>query len=197
MVPRIGIVVGSTRPGRVGPDVAAWVDHEAERRRDATFEVVDLATFGLPLLDEPVPAAVSSEYVHDHTRRWAAAVAPLDGFVFVTPEHNHSVPASLKNAIDYLFAEWNDKPAGFVGYGLHGGTRAVEHLRQILAEVRVLGVRTAVALSLFTDFVDMRDFRPAEHHARTLARMLDELVRLCVVAAPLRSQADNVDAEAV
>jgi NAD(P)H-dependent FMN reductase len=189
MDPRIGINIGSTRPGRDGPHVARWVHDGASRRRDATFEIVDIASFGLPLLDEPVPAALSSDYVHDHTRRWSETVAGLDGFVFVTPEHNHSVPASLKNAIDFLFVEWNDKAAGFVGYGIQGGTRAVEHLRQILAEVRVADVRTAVALSLFHDFEDMRDLRPAPHHEQTLGRMLDELIAMAGATASLRSSA--------
>ena len=118
-------------------------------------------------------------------------MAGCDGFVFVTPEYNHSVPAALKNAIDYLFVEWNDKAAGFVSYGLHGGVRAVEHLRQILAEVRIADVRTAVALSLFHDFVDMRELKPDGHHTSTLERMLDELVALIAATAALRGDSDH------
>jgi NAD(P)H-dependent FMN reductase len=188
MLPRIAIVIGSTRPGRVAADVAGWVLARAGRRQDATFEVVDIAELNLPLLDEPAPAALSSAYVHEHTRRWSAVVAGLVGFVFVSPEHNHSVPASLKNAIDYLFVEWNDKAAGFVSYGVQGGIRAVEHLRQVLAEVRVADVRTSVALSLFEDFVDMRQFRPRAHHEPALDRMLDELVTLARTLTPLRGE---------
>jgi NAD(P)H-dependent FMN reductase len=196
MLPRIGIVIGSTRPGRVADDVAAWVLERARQRQDATFEVIDLAQLGLPLLDEPAPAALSSAYAHDHTRRWSAVVAGFDGFVFVTPEHNHSVPASLKNAIDYLFVEWNDKAAGFVSYGVHGGVRAVEHLRQILAEVRVADVRTSVALSLFDDFVDMRQFQPRAHHEQTLDRMLDELLVLAQALTPLRGEVSTAGSAA-
>lgn len=187
MVPRIGVVIGSTRPGRVGPQVAAWVLAQASGRPDATFELVDVADFGLPLLAEPVPAALSHDYVHEHTRRWSDAVAGFDGFVFVTPEHNHSLPASLKNAIDHLYVEWNDKAAGIVGYGVQGGVRAVEHLRQVLAEVRMADARTAVGLSLFDDFVEMRELAPAEHHRRTLERLLDELVPLTQAMASLRN----------
>jgi NAD(P)H-dependent FMN reductase len=191
MTPHIGIVIGSTRPGRVGDRVAKWVEERAARRPDAIFEVVDLHEHQLPLLDEPAPAALSSDYLHDHTRRWSAEITRFDGFVFVTPEHNHSVPASLKNAIDYLFVEWHDKAAGFVGYGVHGGVRAVEHLRQILAEVRVADARTAVALSLFDDFLEMREFRPRPHHEQVLDRMIDEVVVLVRALRTVRGAAEK------
>ncbi|MER5422578.1 NADPH-dependent FMN reductase [Streptosporangium roseum] len=143
---RIAVIVGSTRPGRRGEAVARWVAevagrHAAVTAGEATVEVVDLAEYGLPLLDEPVPAAFG-QYRNAHTVRWAATIDSFDGFVFVTPEYNHSVPAALKNAIDFLYAEWNDKAAGFVGYGIQGGIRAVEHLRLTLAEVKIAGVQT-------------------------------------------------------
>lgn len=118
---RIWIVVGSTRPGRRGEGVALWVRDIAARRSDATFELVDIADFGLPLLDEPAPAAMGPPYRHEHTRRWAATIASFDGFVFVTPEYNHSTCAALKNAIDFLYVEWTDKAAAFVSYGVSGG----------------------------------------------------------------------------
>ncbi|GAA1269963.1 hypothetical protein GCM10009609_36280 [Pseudonocardia aurantiaca] len=112
--------------------------------------------------------------------------------MFVTPEYNHSVPAALKNAIDYLFAEWNDKAAGFVSYGVHGGTRSVEHLRLALGEVKVADVRTQVALSLFTDFeitdpTEQGVFRPGPHQEETLGELLDEVVAWSRALAPLRS----------
>jgi NAD(P)H-dependent FMN reductase len=157
--------------------VAGWVaGRHLPRNANTTVEVIDLLDHRLPLLDEPAPAAIG-DYANAHTRAWAQTIASYDGFIFVTPEYNHSMPAALKNAIDYLFAEWNDKAAGFVSYGLHGGTRAVEHLRLALAEVRIACVRTQVALSLFTDF-DITDMTqpgtltPAEHQEPTLTRML-------------------------
>lgn len=132
---RIGIIVGTTRPGRRGRAVAEWIASAASRRHpEARFEIVDLADFGLPLLDEELPA-MAGRYAHPHTRRWAEAIARLDGFVFATPEYNRSIPGALKNALDFLYAEWNNKAAGIVGYGVHGGTRAAEHLRLILAEL--------------------------------------------------------------
>jgi NAD(P)H-dependent FMN reductase len=181
---RIAIIVGSTRPGRRAEMVARWVNgvaakHAADGDGETTFEVVDLADFGLPMLDEPMPAAIG-DYRHAHTLRWAEAIGSFDGFIFVTPEYNHSIPGALKNAIDFLFSEWNDKAAGFVSYGLAGGIRAVEHLRLVLAEVKVVGVRTQVGLSLSSDF-DITDMAepgvctPDERQQSTLLRLLDEL----------------------
>ena len=193
---RLAIVVGSTRPGRRSPQVAEWVLEAAVAHlgEQAAVEVVDLAQFGLPLLDEPMPAAIG-EYRNGHTKEWAATVARFDGYIFVTPEYNHSMPAALKNAIDFLFAEWNDKVAGFVSYGLSGGTRAVEHLRLTLAEVKVATVRAQVALGLFTDFdiPDMTEpdtFAPADHHGGVLNRMLDEVVEWARALRPLRERAE-------
>lgn len=198
---RIGIVVGSTRPQRRGEAVAQWVHevagrHAAAAGQDVRFEVVDLADYRLPLLDEPVPAAIG-DYQHTHTRRWAEAVGKLDGFVIVTPEYNHSVPAALKNAIDFLFAEWNDKAAGFVGYGLGGGVRAVEHLRLALAEVKVACVRSQVALSLYGDFefADITEpgvCAPADRHEQILHRLLDEVIAWAGALKPLREPASVV-----
>ena len=194
---RIGVVTGSSRPGRRGDQVARWVLEQAREHvrdtRPAEFVAVDVADLGLPMLDEPAPAAIG-DYRNPHTRRWAGIVASLDGFVVVTPEYNHSMPAVLKNAVDYLFAEWNDKAAGFVGYGLNGGTRAVEHLRGTLAEVKIACVRTQVALSLFTDFeiADMTEpgtFTPAAHHADLVGRLVDEVLDW---AGALRGLRDRV-----
>lgn len=191
---RIAIVVGSTRPGRRGDQVASWV-HEAATARpsgrtNVQYEVVDLAVMGLPLLDEPVPAALGG-YRHEHTRRWSELIASFDGFVFVTPEYNHAMPAALKNAIDYLFTEWHDKAAGFVSYGVTGGVRAVEQLRLTLAEVKIACVRSQVAFSIFKDFTitDMTEpgtFTPADHHRPAVDRMLDELTEWSQALAPLR-----------
>jgi NAD(P)H-dependent FMN reductase len=172
---RIGIIIGSTRPGRVGADVARWVHERARQRQDAQFDLVDLADFDLPLLDEPVPPS-QGQYSKPHTRAWAAAIAGYDAFVFVTPEYNHGTSGALKNAIDFLYAEWNNKAAGFVGYGSAGGTRAVEHLRLVMAEVQVATVRSQVALSLFTDFENFREFKPAPRQVQPLERMLDQLI---------------------
>lgn len=186
---RIAILVGSTRPGRNGEVVARWAYDRAIRRDDATFEVVDIAKQDLPFLDEPAPAAQDSSYRQEHTRRWSETIASFDGYVFVTPEYNHSFCGALKNAIDFLYVEWHNKAAGFVGYGLHGAVRAVEHLRVVMGELHVADVRDQVALSLFTDFEDMKVFRPAAHHEQMLDRMLDDVVAWSAALAPLRAKA--------
>ncbi|SEQ91228.1 NAD(P)H-dependent FMN reductase [Lentzea xinjiangensis] len=181
----IGIIIGSTRPGRNGEQVARWVLEHAERRTDATFELVDLRDHPLPHLDEPVPPMMQ-QYQHDHTKEWSAKIAGFDGFVMVTPEYNHSTSGVLKNAIDYLHHEWNNKAVGFVSYGSVGGARAVEHLRLVAGELKLADVRTSVSLSLFHDFTDYTDFQPSDVQAATLGTMLDELVAWSGALAPLR-----------
>ncbi|MDG6101371.1 NAD(P)H-dependent oxidoreductase [Dactylosporangium aurantiacum] len=172
---KIGIILGSTRPGRNGEAVAKWVYDIASRRSDAEYELVDLLDYALPHLDEAVPAAMG-QYANEHTKQWAAKIAELDGFVFVTPEYNHSTSGALKNAIDFVYAEWNNKAAGFVSYGSAGGTRAVEHLRLIMGELQVADVRAQVALSLFTDFENFSSFKPGPQHEGTLGVVLDQTV---------------------
>ena len=129
---KITIIVGSTRPGRKGEVIAKWAYELARKRDDANFALVDLATFELPLLDEPMPAT-SGPYSHQHTRAWSTAIASFDGFVFVTPEYNHAISGALKNAINFLYNEWNDKAARFFGYGYTMGARAIESLRLVMA----------------------------------------------------------------
>lgn len=200
---RLAVITGSTRPGRRGDLVATWVaetarHHLAQLAAPVSVDLVDLADFGLPLLAESAPA-MFGQYEHDYTRRWAATVGAFDGFIFVTPEYNHSLPAVLKNAIDYLFAEWNDKAAGIVSYGVNGGTRAGEHLRQVLAEVKVATVRTHVALSMFDDFairdpLARGDFTPRENQAPTVHRLLDELISWAGALQRVRSDAAAISA---
>src|SRR3954468_2357816 len=128
---KVGIILGSTRPNRNGEAVAKWVYEIAQKRMDAEFELVDIKDFNLPLLDEPTPPSMG-QYTKEHTKVWAAKIDSFDAFVFVTPEYNHGTSGALKNAIDYLYKEWNNKSAGFVAYGSAGGTRAVEHLRLVM-----------------------------------------------------------------
>jgi NAD(P)H-dependent FMN reductase len=177
----IAIIAGSTRPGRRSRAVAEWAAARAARSHpSAGFGIVDLADFALPVLDEADPA-IFGRYSKEHTTRWAETLARYDGFVFVTPEYNHSIPGALKNALDFAYAEWNDKAAGFVSYGLHGGTRAVEHLRLILAELQVATVRAQVVLSLHDDFAgpasaEPGTFTPGPHQEASLGTLLDQVV---------------------
>jgi NAD(P)H-dependent FMN reductase len=184
---RIAIVVGSTRPNRKSEAVAAWVYQLAQARTDAHYELVDLRDHPLPLLDEPVPPS-RGQYSHEHTRKWAAVVASFDGFVFVTPEYNHGPTAVLKNALDYLYAEWANKACGFVGYGSAGGARAVEQLRCIAGELQMADVRQAVALSMLHDFESFTTFKPDPRHTKGLAAMLDQVVAWTTALAPLRKR---------
>ena len=166
---RIAIITGSTRPGRHSEAVARWVHNIAAKRSDASFEVVDIAAFDLPLLDEALPPTMN-QYAKPHTRAWAAKIATFDAFVFVTPEYNHSTSGALKNAIDFLFREWNDKAAGFVGYGGVGGVRAVENLRLVMGEIKVADVRAQVALSMYTDFENFSTLKPRPSRRRRSTR---------------------------
>jgi NAD(P)H-dependent FMN reductase len=172
---KLAIIVGSTRPGRKAAAVAQWVYGFAKQRRDAETEIVDIQDFDLPLLDEPVPPSLG-QYSKPHTKAWAARIASFDAFIFVTPEYNHGTSGALKNAIDYLYAEWNNKAAGFVGYGSAGGVRAVESLRLVMGEIQVADVRAQVMLSLFTDFENFTTFKPAAHHEKTVQTLLDQVI---------------------
>src|SRR5687767_1281623 len=172
---RIAVIIGSTRPGRVGESVGRWVFDLAKRRTDAQFELIDLKDFDLPLLDEPVPPS-RGQYSKEHTKKWAATIDSFDGYVFVTPEYNHGICGALKNAIDFLYREWNNRAAGFVGYGSAGGARAVEHLRLVIAEVQVATVRNQVMLSLHDDFENYTVFKPRQFHEKTLGEVLDQVI---------------------
>ncbi|SOC10735.1 NAD(P)H-dependent FMN reductase [Ureibacillus xyleni] len=165
----IGIILGSTREGRVSPQVGAWVKELAEKRGDANYTIIDIADYKLPFLGEPGGDTSG-------VAAWSEAVAKLDGFVFIVQEYNHSITGALKNALDFLREEWNNKAAGIVSYGSVGGARAAEHLRGILGELLVADVRVHPALSLFTDFENGTDFKPKEVQADSVNQMLDQLI---------------------
>lgn len=171
----LAIVLGSTRPGRNGEAVAQWVFERAKKRDDARVELVDVKDANLPLLDEPIPPS-QGKYSKPHTKAWAERINGFDAFVFVTAEYNHGIPGALKNAIDFLYAEWNNKAAGFVSYGSAGGTRAVEHLRDVMAELQIADVRQQVFFSLATDFENYSVFKPAAYHEGNLTTLLDQVV---------------------
>jgi NAD(P)H-dependent FMN reductase len=182
---RIGIILGSTRPNRNGEQVARWVYDIASRRSDAEFELVDLRDYPLPHLDEPLPPSLG-QYQNDHTRQWAEKIASFDGFVIVTPEYNHSTSGVLKNAIDYLYAEWNNKAVGFVSYGSVGGARAAEHLRLVAGELQMADVRQQVTLSLITEFENFSVFKPSDYSQASLNTLLDQVIAWSAALEPLR-----------
>jgi NAD(P)H-dependent FMN reductase len=186
---RVGVIAGSTRPVRKATVVAEWIC--ADPIPSLELVLIDLADVGLPLLCEPAPAA-SGQYDQPATRSWSRLVAEFDAFVLVTPEYNHSTSAALKNALDHLYREWQDKPVAFVGYGLDGGTRAVEHLRAITAELGMAGVGPQVSIDLRADYaagrLEPRSFQPAAR-----GRMLGQLAvwATALRAARLRSASPN------
>jgi NAD(P)H-dependent FMN reductase len=187
---RVVIILGSTRPGRNGEAVAKWVYDIAKRRTDAEFEYLDIKDYNLPLLDEPIPPSLG-KYSKEHTKAWAAKIDSFDAFVFVTAEYNHGIPGALKNAIDFLYKEWNNKVAGFVSYGGGAlGTRAVEQLRLVMAELQVATVRAQVQLSLFTDFENFSIFKPAQFQENYLNSMLDQVTAWGDALMTLRTRRD-------
>ncbi|WP_426517987.1 NADPH-dependent FMN reductase [Diaminobutyricibacter sp. McL0618] len=170
----IGVVLGSTRPGRRGAAIADWMMARTAGRPGAQYELIDIAEYDLPLLDEPAQAAVG-QYTKPHTIRWSQEIDRFDGFVFVTPEYNRSTSAALKNAIDFLYREWNGKAAAFVSYGSVGGARAIEHLRGIAAAVELAGIPRQLNFFARVDFDAQRNFAPGEHNVKLAALMLDQL----------------------
>ncbi|PAK96914.1 NADPH-dependent FMN reductase [Brevibacterium casei] len=170
----IAIIPGTTRPGALNPQVVQWVSDQLAGRDDVTAEVVDFGAFDLPLLDEVIPAG-AKRYENAHTKAWGSKLDEFDAFIFVTPEYNHSISGSLKNALDFVATEFNHKVAGIVNYGADKGVRAAEHLRHILANYKVAVVRDQASFSIFTDVAD-GTFAPTEVSAAPFASMVDDLV---------------------
>lgn len=173
---KIGIIMGSIREGRANTDVAEWVKKVAENYTAETeFEIVDLKDFPLPLFDEAAsPAYTSDLKASEQQKPWAAKMAELDGYIFVTPEYNHGMSSVLKNALDYVYHELTDKAAGIVSYGSAGGVRAGEQLRTVLSEFQVAHVRTHPALSLFYDWNE-EGFNPSDAQKDAVETMLYQL----------------------
>lgn len=165
----IGIILGSTRQGRVSPQVGEWVKGIADQRGDANYEIVDIADFELPFLG-------TTDGTEPGIAAWNEKLASLDGFVFIVQEYNHSITGALKNALDFAREAWNNKAAGIVSYGSTGGARAAEHLRGICGELKIADVRTHPTLSLFTDFENGAEFKPQALHLNNVNTMLDEVV---------------------
>ena len=184
---KVAIIIGSTRPNRNSEAVSKWIYEIAKRRSDVDFELIDILDYSLPLLDEPIPPSMG-QYSKEHTKRWSEKINSFDAFVFVTPEYNHSFSGALKNAIDFLYKEWNNKVAGFVSFGSAGGVRAVEQLRLVMAEVKVATVRAQVYLSLFTDFESYSTFKPASFHENSANTMLDEVIDWGVALKTVRTK---------
>jgi NAD(P)H-dependent FMN reductase len=186
--PRLGVVVASTRPGRVGSAVAEWFAGEAEQHTGFEVDVIDLAEIGLPFFDEPNHPRLR-DYTHQHTRDWSARIDDVDALVFVTPEYNFGMPATLKNALDFLHHEWAYKPVAFVSYGgVSAGTRAVQMAKEIVTTLRMTPLTDAVAIPFVQQFVDDEGrIQPNETMQGAAKSVLDELLRVEQALRPLRT----------
>jgi NAD(P)H-dependent FMN reductase len=145
MTQKIAVIIGSTRPGRVGDKVAEWYVSHLTDVKDAQFDIIDLAEVNLPLLDEAIPP-LAGQYQQEHTKKWAEQIGSYDAFVWVTAEYNHAAPASLTNAISFISKEWNNKPVALVSYGSIGGVRAAENLRLIAGELHLVDIQPTVMI---------------------------------------------------
>jgi NAD(P)H-dependent FMN reductase len=163
----IGIILGSTRQGRVSPQVGSWVKEIADKRGDAEYEIIDIADFKLPFLGEADSPGIAA---------WNEKLSSLDGFIFIVQEYNHSITGALKNALDLAREPWNNKAAGIVSYGSTGGARAAEHLRGIMGELMIADVRVHPTLSLFTDFENGTVFKPQDLHLDNVNSMIDQVI---------------------
>ncbi|HEV7176735.1 MAG TPA: NAD(P)H-dependent oxidoreductase [Solirubrobacteraceae bacterium] len=191
-MPRLSIIIGSTRPGRAGLPIADWFTDRARGHGGFEVDVVDLAELNLPMLDEPNHPRLR-QYTHQHTKDWSARVAGSDAFVIVTPEYNHGYSPAVKNAIDYLHHEWHYKPVGFVSYGgVAAGTRAMQQLKQVVTALRMLPLTDAVNIPFHTQFLD-DDGRVQANEVMEQAAdvMLDELVRVAAALRPLRESIEQ------
>lgn len=193
----IKVIIGTTRDGRFGDKPAAWIMDLSKQYTDATFELIDLKDINLPLFDEPVPPLMG-DYRHEHTKAWAKTIGEADGFIFVTGEYNFSVPPSLKNALDYLAAEWRYKPVVFVSYGAAaGGLRAVQHLRDIAGNLGYIPLQDAV---IFTNYWNQLDesgnLKPSEEQLTNAHKLLKNIIFWAERLKPIREELAAVKNEA-
>lgn len=172
---RTAIIIGSTRPQRKGESVAKWALDTAKRHGGAEYELVDIRDFNLPLLDEPLPAA-AGQYTKEHTKAWGKKIESYDAFLFVTPEYNFGTSAALKNALDFVYKEWTNKAAGFVGYGSAGAQRAIVQLRTTMGQLQIADVQAAVSVNIRTEFKG-EEFHPEAHQEKALGMVLDQLTK--------------------
>ncbi|MFL5207177.1 MAG: NADPH-dependent FMN reductase [Microvirga sp.] len=189
MKPKLHIIIGSTRPGRIGPSIARWFsDYTAEHGK---FEpvLVDLAEFNLPVFDEP-EHPMKQNYRHAHTKAWAASVSAADAFVFVTPEYNYAPPPALVNAFNYLSREWNYTPVGFVSYGgISGGLRSVQVAKQIVTTLKMMPIPEGVPMPMvFQNLDETGNLNAPDIYKTSAATMLDELFRWTEALKSLRAE---------
>ena len=182
----LGVILGTVRPNRLGASVAQWVVDKANTVEGVEADVIDIASFSLPLFAGPMPPAMATPQ-DPAGAKFNETVSSYDALIFVSPEYNHSIPGALKNAIDFLEPKaLANKGVGFVGYSFSGGVRQIEHLRQILANFEAAMVAQQVSLSLITDFENKSQFKPDAHHDNEVQGMVAAMVARTDALAPLR-----------
>jgi len=187
-MPKLHVILASTRPGRAGEPIADWFVARARAHGAFEVELIDLAEVNLPFVDEPNHPRLR-RYEHQHTKDWSARIDAGDAFAFVTPEYNYGFTAPLKNAIDFLHFEWQHKPVGFVSYGgIAAGTRAVQQLKQVVTTLKMLPLYEAVNIPFHTQFIDEEGVVQAnEIMEQAASAMLDELVLVEQTLRPRRT----------
>jgi NAD(P)H-dependent FMN reductase len=172
------IILSSTRPGRKGPALANWIVEVAKKYPEFSVELLDLAVINLPFLDEPEHPRLQ-KYTKEHTKKWSATIGSAHAFIFVTPEYNFGYPATLKNALDFLYNEWSYKPVAFVSYGgIAGGTRSMQQLKQVLSSFNMVPVLAAVNVPFFTKYIDEQNkFNADEGINKAAEGMMKELLK--------------------
>lgn len=175
---KLQVIIASVRPGRAGQPIGNWFHRLAQSHTAFDVELVDLAEVNLPLMDEPAHPRLG-RYEHQHTKDWSAKIAEGDAYAIVTPEYNYGYPASLKNALDYLYVEWNHKPVGFVSYGgIAGGTRSVQQLKPVVGALQMYPVIEAVTLPFFSQYLNVDgEFEGNETHDKAATSLLDALAK--------------------
>lgn len=158
---KIQIIMGSTRTGRFVEQPSKWIFEKLKQKKDIEAELIDLRDWPLPFFDEPVSPSMmgvmKKDYVNEAAKNWAKKIGEADGYIIVTPEYNHGYTGVLKNAIDYVYNEWNNKPVAFISYGgISGGTRAVQQLRQIVIELQMVPIRNGVHIPMYWSKLDSK-----------------------------------------
>jgi NAD(P)H-dependent FMN reductase len=187
---QLKIVIGSTRPGRKGPAIASWIEEIARKHPSFEVSLLDLKEINLPFFDEPNHPRLQ-QYEHQHTKKWSEIISTADAFIFVTPEYNYGFPAPLKNAIDYLFMEWQYKPVGLVSYGgIAAGTRAVQMLKQVITTLKMVPVTESVNIPFFQKFMDDEArFVGDDTLRKSAGDMLNEIAKWATALKPMRAGA--------
>ena len=173
---KITVILGSVRTARAGEAVAGWVKKHTDQMEDKiNIEHIDLKKLNLPFMDEPVSPMGSDNYVHEHTKKWSRIIGESDGFIIITPEYNHGVSPVLKNAIDFLYKEWKDKPVGLVGYGGSGARDSIRQLREVLAFVGMKAMEDQIGIGKIWEAFDENGVIKDDHVHGDLEGLLKQL----------------------